>query len=424
MSDVLKAQHDATRGADAAEHSGRGQRVRMLDRPWIGSWECVLTRPVRPRPVEDIRAALLGVFEREPRHPLFAHLDTSTSRWLPVGPERVEAYCEQVVATMSDVGVGAEDAFLATHAPTGSVTPPFQVRIGGETTAFYASHALGDGSTATALLGALAAADVDELLGLGARAGAGVLLAALRNELPRRRFRYDRPRGAPGATISRVPAPVPAADQRTLVSQVVDNGTMRGLTSWRNRHAPGTATSSLITAAVYRALVHAGVDVDGSGYYGLIDLRRYLRPEDRARPGNLAKSLFVPAHPGDPRMVEATFRAMVDSGWALPSTLYGTALRLVVPGRPGTGAGPGPVSLSVSVMSHLPGVDTMPWTTSVGRRYIGGALTTDGPSINVFAIRLRSHLELVATSRTGWVPADQVAAAMRSLSDPAQVLTR
>jgi hypothetical protein len=209
-----------------------------------------------------------------------------------------------------------------------------------------------------------------------------------------------------------------------LVSQVVDNAAMRGLTNWRNRHWPGTATSSLITAAVYRALVHAGIDVDGSGYYGLIDLRRYLRPADRARPGNLAKSLFVPADPGDPRAVEATFRAMVDSGWALPSTLYGTALRLVVPGRPATSAGPGPVSLSVSVMSHLPGVDAMPWTASVGRRYIGGALTTAGSSVNVFAIRLRSHMELVATSRTGSVPADRVAAAMRSLADPTQVLAQ
>jgi hypothetical protein len=188
------------------------------------------------------------------------------------------------------------------------------------------------------------------------------------------------------------------------------------------------ALSSLLTSAMYLSLVREGLPIDSSGYYGLVDVRRYLRPADQNRAGNLAKSLFVRVDPGDPRAVEAAFAAILESGWALPSTLYGSLVsawppvRNAGPTAPTTATAGAPIALSFSIMPNLPGIGSLPWADGPERRFIGAGSAEPGPSLNIFAVRLRSHLELAATFRTGWVPAARVRAALTAMADPVAIL--
>ena len=450
MPEPASARVPSPAGVAPALSTGRGHRIGLLDRPWVGSWSCLLVSPVTARPIEEIQAAVLALFERCPDHPLISQVDAAAARWRPVRAGDAQAYCAQVVVASPEPGPGGEDAFITANTPTASWRAPFRVLVGPRTTTLYMNHVLGDATTLSRLTHGLITADVDELVSLGARADCGILVARLANDVRHRQAHYRRPRpvgprsdpdlGADSnAGVESSPGvAVTGSDEAYMISQVVDNVAVRQLLKWRNRHAAGVALSSLLTSAIYLSLVSAGLTIDRSGYYSLINVRRYLNPADQERPGNLAKSLFIAVDPGDPKAVEAAFGATLDSGWALPSTLYGTVVsalprppmpvKLAGAGRAGVNPGaqegqtPAPITLSISVMPSMPGIEALPWSGSTDRRCIGGGGAKAGPSLNLFAVRMRAQLELAATFRTMGVRPDLVRAALVALGDPVTVL--
>ncbi|GAA1893445.1 hypothetical protein [Lapillicoccus jejuensis] len=401
-----------------------GRRVAAVDRAWAGRYAALLVSGVRVPPVDVVRATVRAVVTGRPDTPYGALLDPRRLRWVPVDPDRVEEHLDRVVVAGPDPRPGQEEAALEDLTRGHEEDLPVRVTVGPTSLGCTASHMVGDAVTTALLLRSLLLGDPGPVL-RERRLDAGLLgraaLAQTRTHARdwarlavQRRPVGAGPRGRGAGPPDRVDAG-PGSGTR-LVGTRLEPADLAAVSRWRNAHAPGAPLAAALATLSARALVDAGVPLDTSGLFTLVDLRRYLvgLPPGTAVGGNLAKAVRLPCDLLDPRAVGSALAHVVASGRPVPATVLGAVGALLRP--PSAGGGPGaPLRLTFNTVPGLPGSDTLPWLEGRRGRYVGAGFPVAPDGLSLVAHRLRDHLELTASVAPGTVPAELVRDALRSL---------
>ena len=411
-----------------------GRAIAPVDRAWAGRYAALQVSGVEVPPLEAVRAAMARVVAARPDTPYGGTLDPERLRWLPVAPDRLEEHLERVVVAGPDPRPGEEEATLEGLTRAHARDLPVRVTVGPTSLGYTGSHMVGDAVTAALLLRSLLRADPGPVLG-ERRLDAGLLaratlaqtrehgrdwvrLAARRRPAPPGR---GTSRAAPHGTAAAGPAGPdgpggPGAGTR-LVGARLEPADLAAVSRWRNAHAPGAPLAAALATLCARALLDAGVDLETSGLFTLVDLRRYLvgLPPGTAVGGNLAKAVRLPCDLLDPRSVGSALAHAVASGRPVPATVLGAARAALRPpaapyARPGA-----PLRLTFNTVPGLPGSDTLPWLEPHRGRYVGAGFPVADDGLSLVAHRLRDHLELTASVAPGTVPADVVREALQGV---------
>lgn len=394
------------------------RRIALIDRSWVGYRSVMLATPVLTSPIDQIRVVLAEYMRRHPAAPLSGRIDEQTCRWIPVPEADRQAHLDRVLIRSVDPEPGGLEEHIWAHLPAAAPDLPFVAVVGDRSICLVMSHAVGDAVTMSGLLVALARADHGRLAAMEPRIGTSAPLRAL--------FRQLRPNHRQWIEQLRNPASPPAhggtspagPTRPAFAGSVLSNAGLRDVTRWRNANAPGVSLTSVLTVAVYRALVEQGLNIHGGGCYALIDIRAYVSTVGELSYGNLAKSLYLAADLNDPGSVAAALGDATKSGRAIPAIVVATAKGLFwrpahAQGHPG-GA---PLTLTFNSMPVLPGMSDLPWHDSGGRRFYASGLSAGPGGMTVLALRLRDHLQLTASFDETTAPAAAVRRGLEALTE-------
>jgi hypothetical protein len=396
----------------------RPRRVALIDRPWLGHTTVALATPLAMRPAAEIRAVVAEFMRRNPTAPIACRIDSRSGRWLPVPAAEHATHLDRAIVAADD----PDPADLAGHVLAHlAVVPdlPVLVVVSRESIMIQICHAVGDAVTLTRLLCALALADQHELGTLAQRVGTAVPARALLNGAWRhqrdwRRHLYHRNRPPVATPVGPAVTPRPS-----FTGAILSNGALRDITRWRNANARGASLTCVLTAAMYKALTLRGVPMDDGGFYALIDMRTALPERPEPYWGNMSKSLYLAADPGDPRCVDSALRAARSTHRALPASVVGAVSSVLTkPRSPMARQAPvTPVTLTFNSMPVLPGLSDLPWRNETNQRFYAFGPSRGPGGISVCAIRLRGHMELTASFDEATVNTETLRDAMESLSN-------
>jgi hypothetical protein len=155
----------------------------------------------------------------------------------------------------------------------------------------------------------------------------------------------------------------------------------------------------------------------------LVDFRALLPARSAQRWGNLSKSLYLEADLADPASIESALRDARNTNRVLPATIGGVATTVLSRARPEAQPAGTPATLTFNSIPTLPGLSELPWRDPTDRRFYGFGLSPGPGSITVTAIRLRDHMELVASFDEATAPTATVHSALGALEAPADLLT-
>ena len=412
----------------ATSSGGAGRRIDPIDLPWAGFWSGMVAGPLQMRPLAEVRDAVEDFISTHPRHPLGCRLDAVSGRWVPVAEAERRAWVDSIIRGADSVDTEQVSAELERYRPALDSPAPLNVILAPDGIVTYLSHAVGDAATLTGVVFGLVLADPARLAALEGRAVLGDALGVLVRQQPTtylawlcRAVRTIRPRGEPPRPAAPTPtstAPRPSPQPDVAVG-VLTNSELRALTSWRNQHHPGVSLSAVLASRVCLGLAAAGLPMQRSGFYSLFDLRSTL-PADGPAFGNLAKSLFLAADPGDPRAIDAAIRETVGTRRALPALVAGAVLSRLsrVRGRSDqdrADVADGPITMSFSSMPTLPGLTGLPWGDGA-RRYIGLGYPTSPDGISVFAVRFRDRMEVAVSFDKSRIDSSQALAGIAAIA--------
>lgn len=405
------------------DRSTHTRRIALIDRPWIGHRSVMLATPVETSPIAQIRAVLAEYMHRHPAAPLSGRIDEQTCRWIPVPEARRQAHLDRVLIRSVDPEPDGIEEHICAHLPAAAPDLPFVVVVGDRSICLLMSHAVGDAITMSGLLVALARADYGRLAAIEPRTGTSTPLRALVRQLRPKHRQWIEHLRKPASPPAVGAAPPAGPTRPAFAGSVLSNARLREVTRWRNAHAPGVSVTSVLTAAVYRALTSQGLNVHGGGCFALIDIRAHLPRAGELAYGNLAKSIYLTADLNNPGSVDAVLDDARNSGRAIPAIVVATAKSLLwrpAHGRPHPDGAP--VILTFNSLPVLPGVSDLPWHDSGGRRFYGIGLSTGPGGITVVALRLREHLELTASFDETTAPAAAVRRGLEALAGSPDVL--
>ena len=177
-----------------------------------------------------------------------------------------------------------------------------------------------------------------------------------------------------------------------------------------------------MASAVYRALKAEGIPLNDKGFYTLVDLRRHLPKKQSLRPGNFAKSAFIPADMDDMEAVAAALKELVSSSRAVPALLAGAVSAALRRPTPSGHAGGGPLTMTFNSMLRNPGVEHIPWIDTSQAQYLTMAYPVDSDGISVSACAVEGRVLFSASFDSGRVDSRAVARALDSLHDMPSVL--
>jgi hypothetical protein len=265
-----------------------------------------------------LRVALVGLHQSDRSQPAVCGLDRQNNRWIEYAPAEFAARVRPMVTEMS----GSADALTHAMISIDAGDRPVVLGVCERFVSIKSNHTVGDGNTILRLLSRLIEGATSASPAPPARPGtrAPLTRAAMRFYAadPRRVVRtltVERPASAMAS-----PATLPWHAQPTFAFARSDDGLVARLRAWRDAHAPGASIAAVVTAATCAALARAGLAVDDTGMYMLVDARRYL-PADTVVRGNFAVGQFLaPADPTSPGDVHAALQAAIDAGRPL-STL-------------------------------------------------------------------------------------------------------
>jgi hypothetical protein len=401
-------------------------RIAFTDRPWIPYRGMLSVGPVTPPSVEQIRSSLRMVASAFPDQPLVSRFDPAALRWQRVAPDELEDHLRTIVVGGYDIDAASLEEQSPVWVRDCDPLLPIKILVGEHCLTVLSSHALGDGRAEFALLERLLRCDErpEELLDWIGPSSDASTLRALTDFYVRKPWRIIRtlrsPRPAPASSV--LPAADGPADSRpALVYSRADRETWSAIGEWRTRSFPEVSLASVLFMLICRAFASSGLDVDSSGFYMLVDNRRYLRG---AAPlgGNLAKSVYVrPGDLSDPAKIQRTIRETVHSGRTLASSALSAATnerqrRLLARTGRSTGWVPNnEVILSLSYMGRNTSFEALPWFGD-GDRWLGGAGTTGSPSgISVFCAEVNGELHTSVTYVPGRVDEAAVRRALATL---------
>jgi hypothetical protein len=415
---------------------GRDRRTSYLDRTWLNHWTVLTLAPIHSPAVDELRTKMVEFMASDPHHPLCCTLEDQGRRWRPVAAGDRLAHVTKTIVPGGPIDLDDSYPYLDANRPDGASTAPFKVIVAPHSITFYFAHACGDAAVFSPFSVLMALGDVDGLRPLKADAGLAVALKIfLKEARPHWREWWNHLRsgdtaepGAPDGTGEpsrgvHAIYPVDDVGQRsapaTTAAGVVLTATeFDAFKAWRKSSAPDLATTALMASAVYLALAAEGIPVNANGFYTLVDLRRHLPKKQSLRPGNFAKSAFIPADMADPAAVGAGLGQLVSSSRAVPALLSG-ALSAALRGSTSSASrrGQGPVTMTFNSMMRLPGVEHIPWVDPSEGRYVTMAYPVDSDGISVSACAVEGRVLFSASFDPGRVDARAVTRALEHLRD-------
>jgi glycosyltransferase involved in cell wall biosynthesis len=421
-------QHEGFGNMSKSRTIGRGRRTSYLDRTWLNHWTVLSLAPIHSPDVDELRTKMVQFMESDPRHPLCCTLEDQGKRWRPVAPEDRQRHVMDTIVPGGAFDLDDPYPYLDVHRPDSASTAPFKVMVGPDSITLYFAHACGDAAVFSPFSVLMALGDVDGLRPLKADAGLGVALRIFLKEAGPHwsewwnhlRSRDAMESEAPNGTV---------APQRSRRTATTATGTLlaatefEGFKAWRKNTFPEIATNALMASAAYLALAAEGIPVADNGFYTLVDLRRHLPKKQSLRPGNFAKSAFIPADMTDPAAVGAGLRQLVSSSRAVPALLSGAlsvALRRPTSSAPQEGEGP--MTMTFNSMMRNPGVEHIPWIDPSQARYNTMAYPVDSKGISVSACAIEGLLLFSASFDPHRVDARVVTRALERLHDMPSLL--
>jgi hypothetical protein len=410
--------------------SGRGRRTSYLDRTWLDHWTVLTLVPIAPPDVDELRSKMANFMASDPYHPICCTLEESGKRWRPVAPNDRMRHVTETIVHGERFYVDDPFPYLNAHRPDDGTNTPFKIIVGPESITFYFAHACGDAAVFSPFSVLMALGDVEGLRPLKADAGLGVAFKIFAKEARQHWREWWQHLQANEAATAELPRH-DSAQLRGRVGVTTATGTLLSVEqfndfkAWRKRECPELATTALMASAAYLALAAEGVPVNDAGFFTLVDLRRHLPEKQSLRPGNFAKSAFIPADMGDPVQVGTGLRQLVSSSRAVPALLSGAlSMALRRNGSPDAPEPSGQVTMTFNSMMRNPGVEHIPWTDPAEARYITMAYPVDSQGISVSACAVEGRVLFSASFDTSAVDAQAVARALGRLHDMPALLER
>jgi hypothetical protein len=366
---------------------------------------------------------MVDFMESDPYHPFCCTLEEAGKRWRPVAPGDRLRHVTETIVHGGPFYLDDPFAYLDAHRPDEGSTAPFKIMVGPDSITFYFAHACGDAAVFSPFAVLMALGDVEGLRPLKADAGLGVALKIFLKEAGQHWNEWWNHLRSNDAQTAELPLGA-VAPQHGRPSVTSATGTLLSATefsafkAWRKSTHPELATTALMASAVYLALVAEGVPVNGNGFYTLVDLRRHLPKKQSLRPGNFAKSAFIPADMTDPVQVGSGLRQLVSSSRAVPALLSGAlSMALRRSKSPSAPGGAQPVTMTFNSMMRNPGVEHIPWTDPSEARYITMAYPVDSEGISVSACAVEGRVLFSASFDSSRLDAHAVARALGHLRD-------
>lgn len=400
-------------------------RTSWIDRAWAGYWSVLSISPIDHPGFEQLRAELLEFMAADPTNPLNCRLSVDGRRWIAVDEADRSAHLDRVVVETEPIDATDPYRQIHDHAPDPDERAPYKVLIGPDSLTLYVSHSLGDAVVVSSFAVLFALGDVHGLRYLRPNTGTGVAVRLLGAEVKAhykqwwRHFRNPPPRTSRATSV-----PVPARTTTDAVHHRVSPATTQRFQDWRKETCPEVSTSALVATAAYRALTRNGVALNPAGCYTLIDLRRYLPAKQVHRPGNLVKSLYIPASMDDPTAIAAGIRDAVESARAVPALAIGAvgaALR-----SPGSRPAPSRIdcpTMTFNFMMRNPGVGHIPWKDISATRYVTMSYPCSPDNLAVFACGVADGIDFSASFVPEVVDRSAVQRALLDLDDMPALLS-
>lgn len=376
----------------------RDYSLSPLDRGWREARTIGVVYDLQPIDVDDLRERYVAFMRRHPRNKLACRLDATRTRWYPVDPADREAHAmDVIVADDADPRDGAvswlSDRLLPRHSPL-----PVVIRVGPRWLGIDMAHLVGDGLTFSTTYTAFATGEFERYGTLEPMAGLGVVARATMRELRghlgdwRRIAATPAPEPVPAGSAAVQPAPHIVGIASTLEKEQVAQ-----FHQWRKSEMKGLTVTSLMTAAIARAMAAEGLKIDPGRVTSLFDIRRQLSP-DVMWQGNLTKAIVLTADPTDPHSVQEALVDAAGSARALPAILQGSI------GRGARIAAPRPLAhvrdlpvLSVSSMPRLPGSEHFPWIDPESFQFIAFSYDHTSTAVNTFPATIGGYLQCQAS---------------------------
>lgn len=400
-------------------HESASSRASWIDRAWAGYWSVLSMSPIDRPDIAELRADLLDFMESDPTNPVNCVLSADGRRWIPVDAGARAEHLDRVLVSTGPIDSDDPYAYIHRHAPGPGERSAYKVLVGPDSLTCYVSHVLGDAVVVSSFGVLLALGDVHGLRYLRPDSGMSVAARLVGSQIRthhRQWWRHFRSPSKPVPASLAVPAPHRVGSGTDAVAYRVGPEAVARLQRWRKEHYPGVSISALVASASHRALTRNGVMLDPAGCYTLIDLRRYLPAKQALRPGNLVKSVYIPASMDDPVAVGAGIRDAVDSARAVPAlALGGAAVGLGRGGgRPARG---GATTMTFNYMMRNPGVEHIPWKDTSAIRYLTMSYPCGADNLAVFACGVAGGIDFSASFVAGVVDREAVLRALRELDD-------
>ncbi|SEC16513.1 hypothetical protein [Rhodococcus koreensis] len=387
--------------------------------------------PVRLPSIGEIRDTLTVLAHAGGRHTPIGLVPTTESRRWEHRPQDFLGNVQQLgPCTREDV-----PRLLTGLARAGASVYPLNVAVAGDFLLLDISHGLGDGRLALSLVRAVA----------GGRSGTPVPEWARTRDsaLPlaralTRAFASSPARVAqllesrPSTAHDSCPVEVvPWGRAPTAVVASAVSGTIAELRRWRDRDLPGASVSSLLFAAVARAMRSRGLKIEDRVDV-LFDCRRYL-PDGATVNGNFAAGVrFALSDPGDAAEMSAAIAQATASGRPLASLALSIAKfrRRVRAGTAHTAASHVAATprarLVYSDMGEAALLADLDWTDEPGRRIVTALSEPADPASIVFtSVRRGPELDVSASLHDNVFDPELVRDALAdALCDPLSLLSR
>ncbi|MGJ6126764.1 hypothetical protein QN239_29715 [Mycolicibacterium sp. Y3] len=379
----------------------RPRRPSWIDRTWANHWSAIAVGPIVRPEVDEIRSMLAEFMENDPTNPLNCVLSENGRRWCPIERSRRDQFLDRAVVSTERMSTVDLHPYIRKHAPEPNERSAYRILVGPDSLTCYWAHILGDVVSNSAFPVLLTLGDVDGLRYLKPDVGmttAGRLLLGEFRSHHKKWWQHHRRGARPFPASAPASIPVPAQLSADAVGYRMHAAEFQRFQQWRKDNLPEAPTSALMAAATHHALARNGVTVSADGFYTVVDLRRYLPADHALRPGNLAKSVYIPANMADPNDIGQAIRLAVDSARAVPALAIGGLRAGLLPRshRPHPAEIPG-ITLTFNLMMRNPGLDHVRWTDLSTARYTVMTYPTSPENLTVAACGANGGIEFAAS---------------------------
>ncbi|MDJ0395271.1 hypothetical protein QMK17_18245 [Rhodococcus sp. G-MC3] len=385
--------------------------------------------------IERVRARLFALASAGPSARVGLQVTPTSPKW----KYRPDLVCDNVIEVDPITAVQVKE-LLVELSRTASAEVPLRARLAGDYLLLDLSHGFSDAVLPVELYAYLGNPDPNPPLPSWATA------RAVRNPLPRALADWmihnprnivdvvhGRLRTVPPELVSPALAPmedsrVPWSPSPALAVASSSVGAPSALTAWRAENLPEVSITSMLSAAVAKALSTSGIPTAYSANF-LFDCRRYLRAEGVVL-GNFAVGIdFRGIDPTSPTALHSSLAHAIDKGRPLAvgglSALHYLKTRSAVPSiRATTAPATADAEITFSDIGRVRQVENIAWTEQPDKCVFYPLSEPSIPqSIVVTSMRVRDVFHLTATFHDNFFDRDAVQSAIDlAMFDPIALL--